>query len=104
MKKFIASLTLMILMFVTLPFAANAQTSKNRRYVRHNRVYSQRVYQQPSFYRRHRNAINIGVGTGGGALLGALIGGKKGAAIGALAGAGGSALYTYKINKKKRRY
>jgi hypothetical protein len=44
------------------------------------------------------------MGTGGGALLGGLIGGKKGAAIGALSGAGGSALYTYKIRNRNRQY
>ena len=104
MKKIFATITLAVMMFVVLPFATNAQTYKNRRYARSNRNYSERIYQKPSFYRRHRNIINVGLGTGGGALLGALIGGKKGAAIGALAGAGGSALYTYKINKKKRRY
>jgi hypothetical protein len=59
---------------------------------------------RPSFYRRHRNAINMAIGTGGGAVLGALIGGRRGALIGALAGAGGSALYTYKLNPKNRRY
>ena len=48
--------------------------------------------------------INMAIGTGGGALLGGLIGGKRGAGIGALAGAGGSALYTYKLNPKRRRY
>ncbi len=59
---------------------------------------------RPSFYRRHRNVINIGLGTGGGALIGGLLGGRRGAVIGALAGAGGSALYTYKIRPKQRRY
>ena len=44
------------------------------------------------------------MGAGGGAALGALIGGKKGAAIGALAGGGGSALYTYKLRNRSRRY
>jgi hypothetical protein len=44
------------------------------------------------------------MGTGGGAIIGGLIGGKKGAAIGALTGAGGSALYTYKIRNRNRRY
>jgi hypothetical protein len=44
------------------------------------------------------------MGTGGGAILGGLFGGKKGAAIGALAGGGGSALYTYKIRNRNRRY
>ncbi|MBA3770388.1 MAG: hypothetical protein H0X08_07835, partial [Blastocatellia bacterium] len=62
------------------------------------------VYQKPSFYRRHRNVINMAIGSGGGALLGGLIGGKKGALIGTAAGAGGSALYTYKLNPKQTRY
>lgn len=46
----------------------------------------------------------MAIGTGGGALFGGLIGGKKGALIGTLAGAGGSALYTYKVNPKQTRY
>ena len=46
----------------------------------------------------------MAVGTGAGALLGGLIGGRRGAGIGALAGAGGSALYTYKIRPKQPRY
>jgi hypothetical protein len=46
----------------------------------------------------------MAVGTGAGALIGGLAGGGKGALIGAGIGAGGSALYTYKLNKKKRRY
>jgi hypothetical protein len=46
----------------------------------------------------------MAVGTGAGAVLGGLIGGKKGALIGAGAGLGGSALYTYKLRPKKRKY
>jgi hypothetical protein len=46
----------------------------------------------------------MAIGTGGGALVGGLLGGGKGAAIGAGTGLAGSALYTYKLNKKKRRY
>ena len=61
-------------------------------------------YRRPSVYRRHRNLINIAIGTGAGAIIGALIGGKKGAVIGAAAGAGGSALYTYKVRPKRPRY
>lgn len=46
----------------------------------------------------------MAMGTGGGALLGGLIGGRRGAGIGALAGLGGSALYTYKLRNRHRRY
>lgn len=64
-------------------------------------------YQQPrkrSFWQKHRDKLTVAMGTGGGAVVGGLLGGKKGAAIGALAGAGGSALYTYKIRNRDRRY
>jgi hypothetical protein len=101
MKKFLAAMVLMAMMTFALPLSANAQIGRKSYRTRN---YSSQTYQRPSFYRRHRNAINMGVGTGAGALLGGLFGGKKGAAIGALAGAGGSALYTYKIRPKKRRY
>jgi len=57
-----------------------------------------------SFWQKHRDKLTVGMGTGAGAVIGGLIGGKKGAGIGALAGAGGSALYTYKIRNKSRRY
>lgn len=72
---------------------------------------SRRVYydyqQQPkgrSFWSKHRDKLTVAMGTGGGAIIGGLIGGKKGAAIGALSGAGGSALYTYKLRNRTRRY
>ena len=64
-------------------------------------------YNQPqkrSFWQKHRDKLTVAMGAGGGALVGGLIGGKKGAAIGALAGGGGSALYTYKLRKRDRRY
>jgi hypothetical protein len=64
-------------------------------------------YGQPrsrSFWQKHRDKLTVAMGTGGGAMLGGLIGGKKGAGIGALAGAGGSALYTYKLRNRTRRY
>ncbi|MDT7541930.1 MAG: hypothetical protein QOE33_1834 [Acidobacteriota bacterium] len=57
-----------------------------------------------SFWQKHQDKLTVAMGTGGGALLGGLIGGHKGAAIGAIAGGGGSALYTYKIRKRNRRY
>lgn len=55
-----------------------------------------------SFWQKHRDKLTVAMGAGGGAALGGIIGGKKGAGIGALAGAGGSALYTYKIRKRNR--
>jgi hypothetical protein len=60
--------------------------------------------QKRSFWSKHRDKLTVAMGAGGGALLGGLLGGKKGAAIGALAGGGGSALYTYKIRKRNRRF
>ena len=96
---------MMAMLAVLIPFAtatsANAQT---RRYYRSAPVYSTYTYKRPSYYQRHRNVINMAVGTGAGMLLGGLIGGRKGALIGTLAGAGGSALYTYKLKPKKYRY
>ena len=65
--------------------------------------YSQRP-QGRSFWQKHRDKLTVAMGTGGGALIGGLIGGKKGAAIGALGGGGGSALYTYKLRRRNRRY
>lgn len=57
-----------------------------------------------SFWQKHRDKLTVAGGTGVGAIVGGLIGGKKGAAIGALSGAGGSALYTYKLRKRNRNY
>jgi hypothetical protein len=77
----------------------NAKTVRRSSNAR--RVYYD--YSQPrgrSFWQKHRDKLTLGIGTGAGAAIGALIGGKKGAAIGALSGAGGSALYTYKLRKR----
>lgn len=68
---------------------------------------SSRAYTQPrsrSFWDKHRDKLTVAIGAGSGAAIGGLIGGKKGAAIGALAGGGGSALYTYKLRNRNRRY
>ncbi|MEP6742124.1 MAG: hypothetical protein ABJB61_06450 [bacterium] len=83
--------------------------NSGRTYAR-NSTSSRRVYydyQRPrsrSFWQKHRDKLTVAMGTGAGAILGGVIGGKKGAGIGALAGAGGSALYTYKIRNRNRRY
>lgn len=92
------------LMPLLLPITAEAQKIYARRVVGQNgRVRYVRT-RKPSFYRRHRNRVNMAVGTGAGALLGGLIGGKKGAVIGGATGLGGSALYTYKIKPKRKKY
>src|SRR5947207_3576596 len=56
-----------------------------------------------SFWQKHRDKLTTAGGTVGGALIGGIAGGKKGAAIGALAGAGGAAVYTYGIRKRRKR-
>jgi hypothetical protein len=108
MRKLIATVIMMTLVLglvpMLMPVTVQAQKQYAKRVVGKNgRVRYVRV-KKPSFYRRHRNRSNIAIGTGGGAILGAIVGGKKGALIGAGAGAGSSALYTYVFNKKKRKY
>src|ERR1044072_446878 len=107
MIKYIALLLMMFLVVTLLPVmtpvTASAQTYVRKIRDRNGRVRYVRVA-KPSYYRRHRNRINMAVGTGAGALLGGIIGGKKGMLIGSGVGAGSSALYTYKIKPKKRKY
>jgi hypothetical protein len=69
--------------------------------------YPRRVYyvgHRRSFWQRHRDALTLAIGTGGGTGIGALLGGRRGAGIGALAGFGSSALYTYKLRDRRRHY
>jgi outer membrane lipoprotein SlyB len=105
MKKIIATFLMMITMAMVMPFAASAQTRYNSpRYRTYTtRTYGTRgyVYDNRSFYEKHRNKLNVAIGTGAGALLGGLIGGKRGALAGSLLGAGGSALYTYKLRNHR---
>lgn len=107
MKKYLATLLMFVMAIGLLPLltptSAEAQTYVQRYVDRRGRVRYRRVA-KPSYYRRHRNRINMAAGTGAGAIIGGLIGGRKGAAIGAGAGLGSSALYTYKIKPKKRKY
>lgn len=102
MKKIITTFMMMALMAVAIPMFATSADAQTR--YRTRRTYATQTYERPSFYKRHRNLINIGIGTAAGALLGGLIGGKKGALIGTAAGAGGSALYTYKLKPKRTYY
>jgi hypothetical protein len=69
-----------------------------------NRVYYDYQPRKRSFWDKHRDKLTVAMGTGAGAVIGGLIGGKKGAAIGALSGAGGSALWTYKLRNRDRNY
>ena len=107
MKKSLILFLVMALFGGMLIFAApittEAQAYYRKRVTRNGRTRYIRV-KKPSYYRRHRNRINLAAGTGGGAILGGLLGGKKGALIGAGVGAGSSAMYTYVWNKKKRKY
>jgi hypothetical protein len=69
---------------------------------RSSRVYYDYQPRKRSFWDKHRDKLTVAIGTGAGAAVGGLIGGKKGAAIGALSGAGGSALWTYKLRNRDR--
>jgi hypothetical protein len=69
-----------------------------------NRVYYDYQTKKRSFWDKHRDKLTVAMGTGAGAAIGGLVGGKKGAAIGALSGAGGSALWTYKLRNRDRNY
>jgi hypothetical protein len=126
MKKILATLMMAMLVALMLPLTAEAHPGcQKRNYKRTNtsrtnynrpvsRNYNRPAYRntsgrnysakQPSFYRRHRNAVNVGIGTGAGALIGGVAGGKRGALLGAAIGAGGGAVYSYGIKPKKRRY
>lgn len=114
MKKFLVSLMIFMVLVIGLPLTAQAHTCSGRSYRRTHyarrstpRYYATRSYvaaRRPSFYRRHRNMINIGIATGAGALIGGLLGGRRGVAYGLLGGAGAGALYTYKLNPKRSRY
>ena len=89
---------------VTQP--APVYRSSSRRYARSSRpvYYSNQQPRSRSFWQKHRDKLTVAIGAGSGAAIGGLIGGKKGAGIGALAGGGGSALYTYKLRNRSRRY
>ncbi len=129
MKKLIVSLMcLVVLAAAAIPAEACHRHHRSARsnYARSNYARSNSRYAQPagyngynnqrsayynygqprqrSFWQKHRDKLTVAAGTGGGAILGKVIGGNKGAAIGALSGAGGSALYTYKLRNRNRRY
>src|SRR4051812_40775205 len=100
MKRILSIFLLSLLIFGTLLVAPPvtpstfAQTTTRVRYHRRHR----------SFWKKHRDKLTVVGSALGGAGIGGLAGGKKGAAIGSLVGAGGGALYTYKIRKRHRHY
>ena len=85
MKKFLVTIVMAAVFAVMLPAMSGTASA-------------QTVYPRPGFYSRHRKLVNIGISTGAGTIIGALIGGKKGALIGGGAGLGTGLI----INKKQR--
>src|SRR6266446_1350189 len=120
-KLFALLLTISILAVAAAPSFAQGRSCRSRNY--DSRSYDSRSYGSQGYYDnsrayydygaqsggrstwdRHRDKLTVGAGTVGGAILGGLIGGRRGAAIGALTGAGGSALYAYKLRHRGYRY
>ena len=103
MKKIITTFMMFAMMAVAIPMLSGTASAQSQCYEdRYGRVVCNN--DNRNVYDKHRNLINIGIGTAAGAILGGLIGGKKGALIGSAAGAGGAALYSYKLNPKTKRY
>ena len=75
-------------------YARSGQANYDRRYDDDGR------YDRRSIWEQHRDKITVAGGAGAGAVIGGLASGKKGAILGALIGAGGSALYTYKVRDR----
>ena len=103
MKKLISSILMAAILSIAVPtFAQTRYYSERRARAAATRYYNQQQryygsnYGQPNAYDRHRKAFNLAIGTGAGALIGALLGGKKGALIGAGAGLAGGAIVTAK--------
>ncbi|QYO64641.1 YMGG-like glycine zipper-containing protein [Leptolyngbya sp. 7M] len=101
-KRYFSAFLMVAMMAVMVPlFATTAEAQRDCYRDRNGRLICK---DDGNVYDRHRNLINIGIGAGAGAIIGAIAGGGKGAAIGAAAGAGGGALYTYVFNPKTKKY
>lgn len=110
-KLLVVLMSLVLLAATALPSFAGI---KHRRHYHHRTHYSSQyagqrnVYysynNKRTFWQKHRDKLTTAMGAAGGALVGGIAGGGRGAAIGTLVGAGGSALYTYKIRKRHRTY
>src|SRR5260370_30101248 len=72
------------------------------------RAYPSRTYYayspRRSFWQRHRDALTLAIGTGGGTAVWALLAGRTVAVFGALTRLRASALYTYKLRNSHPRY
>lgn len=110
MKKILVVLMSLLLLAATaLPSLAQTRHRHHRRTVYSSQYGTRRnVYysygNRRTFWQKHRDKLTTAMGAAGGALIGGIAGGGKGAAIGTVVGAGGSALYTYKIRKHRRHY
>ena len=120
MKKFLASFLILFVFMITVPLSAEAhngcarhrkarRSTVSRNYYNRSRAvrpvyYETRgySYRRPSLYQRHKHVIDVGIGTGAGALIGGLLRGRRGAGYGALIGAGSGLLYTTVLKPKKR--
>ncbi|MEQ1646585.1 MAG: hypothetical protein ABL959_24230, partial [Pyrinomonadaceae bacterium] len=74
----------------------NDRYNTNDQYYDDDYYYDENGIKRPNVYDRHRKAINIGVATGAGAIIGGIFGGKKGALIGAGVGVATGAIITAK--------
>jgi opacity protein-like surface antigen len=105
MKKILATiLSLTLLAAVAMPAAAQGRYRYRTSRATQSRYYDYELRDNRSFWEKHRDKITTAGGVLGGAILGSLIGGRKGALIGAIAGGAGSAVYTYKIRNRYRRW
>jgi hypothetical protein len=107
MMKRLSVILMCMVLLAAAAMPASAYTHHRRYRTRHysaGRTYYTYSAPHRTFWQKHRDKLTLAGGTAGGALIGGIAGGGKGAGIGALAGAGGSALYTYKLRKRHRRY
>src|SRR4051812_6129586 len=108
-KLLVVLMSLVLLAATAMPGLAHTRHRRHRHTTHYSQSAARRnVYysynNKRTFWQKHRDKLTTAMGAAGGALIGGIAGGGKGAAIGTLAGAGGAALYTYKIRKRHRTY
>ncbi|MFL6467546.1 MAG: hypothetical protein ACJ72Z_06280 [Pyrinomonadaceae bacterium] len=102
MKRIISTFFIFSLLALMIPLMTTSVSASGAVAVSNSALRPCTGNRYSRFYKRHRNAMNVAYGAGGGAILGALLGGRRGALIGAGAGAGGGLLYTYVLNPKTK--